>query len=134
MAISKRSTIFSQSSLNLVKITTSLLDHIAWIWAQLDQNYLSFTNSQLFGFSNFFLLILYVSQLFLLQLFLQKTWFKLVMIQPDLVKMDLWHSTLGPKRYMDFFLRSDRKNYQNNIHTNATFLSLVLQHYQLWKL
>ena len=61
MAISKKSTIFAQSSWNLVKITTSWLGNIDWIWAQLDQNYGFFTSSQLFGLSNFLLPILYES-------------------------------------------------------------------------
>ena len=64
MTISKKSTIFAQSSWNLVKIITSWLDCIAWIWAQLDQNYGFFTYNQMFGFSTFLLLILCVSLCF----------------------------------------------------------------------
>ena len=60
LVASKKSTIFVQSSWNLVKIITSWKDDIAWIWAQLDKNYAFFTYSQMFGLSNFLLLILYI--------------------------------------------------------------------------
>ena len=53
MAISKKSTIFAQFSWNFVKIITTWLGNIAWIWAQLDQNYRLFTKTKSFGFSIF---------------------------------------------------------------------------------
>ena len=52
--INQKFTIFAQYSCNLVKITTSWLGNIAWIWAQLNQNYECFTSSKLFGFPIFY--------------------------------------------------------------------------------